>query len=188
MSSDELSSLWGKILAGEFKKPGSFSLRTLDFIKNISLDEIELIQLLGPYVVKHYGIIFAERPHSLELRGLSLQNIFDLQELGIIAGSQAQPMGYYIRSETKDSFKRSLICNEKAILITSESKINEIDFKAYCLTKVGKELHDLGIFTANLDYLKEICFFMKSKGFKTQIGNWSPAEGSLVILNDLEDI
>ena len=34
ISSQEMQFIWSKILAGEFKKPGSFSLRTLDVIRN----------------------------------------------------------------------------------------------------------------------------------------------------------
>ena len=36
MSSEELQTLWGRTLAGEIKSPGSYSLRTLDFLKNLS--------------------------------------------------------------------------------------------------------------------------------------------------------
>ena len=33
VSSEELQTLWGRVLAGEIKSPGSFSLRTLEFLK-----------------------------------------------------------------------------------------------------------------------------------------------------------
>jgi hypothetical protein len=38
-NSEKLQILWGNILAGEVKQPGAFSLRTLDFIKNLSQSE-----------------------------------------------------------------------------------------------------------------------------------------------------
>ena len=39
MSSEELQTLWGRVLAGEIKSPGTFSLRTLEFLKNTSHEE-----------------------------------------------------------------------------------------------------------------------------------------------------
>ena len=39
VSSEELQALWGRVLAGEIKSPGTFSLRTLEFLKNLSQGE-----------------------------------------------------------------------------------------------------------------------------------------------------
>ena len=36
ISSDEMQALWGRILAGEIKEPKSYSLRTLELLKNLS--------------------------------------------------------------------------------------------------------------------------------------------------------
>lgn len=49
VSNDDMKVIWGKILSGEFKNPGSFSLRTLNAINNISKEEAELFQFLLPY-------------------------------------------------------------------------------------------------------------------------------------------
>lgn len=51
ISSDDLKIIWGKLLTGEVKKPGSYSLRTLEFLKNISTKEAELIQKVFQYVL-----------------------------------------------------------------------------------------------------------------------------------------
>jgi len=42
ISTSQMQELWGRILAGEVKQPGSFSLRTLDVIRNLSKVEAEL--------------------------------------------------------------------------------------------------------------------------------------------------
>ena len=39
ISDNEMQTLWGRILAGEVKKPNSYSLRTLEFLKNLSKNE-----------------------------------------------------------------------------------------------------------------------------------------------------
>lgn len=43
ISDEEMQKLWAQILAGEIKHPKSFSLRTLDVLRNISKEEAELL-------------------------------------------------------------------------------------------------------------------------------------------------
>lgn len=43
----EIQVLWGRILAGEIRRPGTYSLRTLDLIRNLSKHEAEIIALVG---------------------------------------------------------------------------------------------------------------------------------------------
>jgi len=43
VSAETMQQLWGKILAGELKAPGSYSLRVLDFLRNLSQDEAQAI-------------------------------------------------------------------------------------------------------------------------------------------------
>ena len=81
VSSEELQTLWGRVLAGEIKSPGSFSLRTLDFLKNTSHEEALQIAKLAPFVLggshifndkkllNFEGITFSFPPRSPEFRG-----------------------------------------------------------------------------------------------------------------------
>lgn len=39
ISNEQLQQLWAKILAGEIKEPSTYSLRTLDILKNLSFKE-----------------------------------------------------------------------------------------------------------------------------------------------------
>ena len=47
ITTEQLQYLWGRILAGEIKQPGSFSLRTLDVLRNLSRKEAESFVKLG---------------------------------------------------------------------------------------------------------------------------------------------
>jgi uncharacterized repeat protein (TIGR03899 family) len=42
ISNDEMQKLWGRILSGEVKQPGSFSLRTLNLLKDLNKQEAEI--------------------------------------------------------------------------------------------------------------------------------------------------
>ena len=47
VSNEEMQTLWGRILAGEVKQPNSFSLRTLEILKNITHSEAEIFNRLA---------------------------------------------------------------------------------------------------------------------------------------------
>ncbi|MCB2189485.1 MAG: DUF2806 domain-containing protein [Deltaproteobacteria bacterium] len=42
ISTEQMQDLWGRILAGEIKHPGAYSLRTLEALKNITKEEAEI--------------------------------------------------------------------------------------------------------------------------------------------------
>ena len=48
----KLQQLWGQVLAGEVKSPGSYSYRTLEFLKGLSKDEAEKISTLARFVIE----------------------------------------------------------------------------------------------------------------------------------------
>ena len=55
VSDEDLQKLWGKLLAGEIRQPKSYSLRTLETLKNLSKYEATLFQKIAPYIIKCYG-------------------------------------------------------------------------------------------------------------------------------------
>lgn len=53
VSNEDLQKLWGQLLAGETKKPGSFSLKTLDILKNLRPQDAQLFQSILPFTIKN---------------------------------------------------------------------------------------------------------------------------------------
>ena len=49
VTDEEMQLLWSRVLAGETKRPKSFSLRTLDILRNLSKEEAEKFQNLCKY-------------------------------------------------------------------------------------------------------------------------------------------
>ena len=79
VSSEELQTLWGRALAGEIKSPGSFSLRTLEFLKNISHEEALKIAKSAPFVINNSFILRNEK--LLDSEGIPFRFLLDLQNL-----------------------------------------------------------------------------------------------------------
>ena len=87
VSSEELQTLWGRALAGEIKSPGSFSLRTLEFMKNISQEEALKITKAAPFVINNDFIV--KDAKLLDSEGISFSFLLYLQNLGITCGVDA---------------------------------------------------------------------------------------------------
>jgi hypothetical protein len=51
VSSDDVQSLWAKILAGEIRRPGTFKIRTLQELSVLSRDEAEAIHRILHYAI-----------------------------------------------------------------------------------------------------------------------------------------
>lgn len=52
VSDEEIQMLWGRILAGEVMEAASFSLRTLDLIKNLSKADADLIKAIADFTFR----------------------------------------------------------------------------------------------------------------------------------------
>lgn len=52
ISNEEMQALWGRILAGEVKQPKSYSLRTLELIRNLSKSEADTFMKVAKYSIK----------------------------------------------------------------------------------------------------------------------------------------
>jgi hypothetical protein len=77
VSREELQKLWGKLLAGEVCRPGGVPLRTLEILRNLSVDEAGMIQRLAT-VVSANGVYL----HCAA--GMPAHDLRRLEEAGVL--------------------------------------------------------------------------------------------------------
>ncbi len=58
VSDEEMQEIWAKILAGEIKKPQSYSLRTLELLKNLSKWEAETFMKFAGFAISSGNVSF----------------------------------------------------------------------------------------------------------------------------------
>ena len=169
VSTDELQQLWGKILAGEVKSPGSYSLRTLEFLKELSKEEAERITKLAQFVLE--GCIVRSANEYLNEHGVSFDLLLEMQNLGVVSG-----VGGFLKrqwgSNSPDRFVRVLRSNGKALLVDDEQPDKTIALDAYPLTTIGIQLLGLGSFAPDVDYLRLIGTQIKNQGFTVALAEW----------------
>ncbi len=95
VSSAQMQQIWGRLLAGEIKTPGSFSLRTLEFIRNLSPNEASLIDRVFRFVIlpgdsKENACLFAGGNVLEETAGIGYADILRVADLGLVNSTKLQ--------------------------------------------------------------------------------------------------
>lgn len=170
ISSSELQDLWGRVLAGEVKQPGRFSLRTLDFVKGLSKREAELISKVAPFVI--VGRIVRDYREILEQNGVSMSLLTELQELGIVSGVGSIGMTITVSSSISEKFDTNLIAHNKVLLVSHDDPSRELKLNVYGVTNLGREVLELASFGVNEEYLELVAQGIIKKGFKVKLADW----------------
>lgn len=168
VSSEELQLLWGRVLAGEVKAPGAFSLRFLNFLHNLDKTDAQLIATAMPFVISDF--VCRETKEHLERAGLKFGNLLKLQELGLLAGVEG--LGLSKSYSPPPGQKIRVLIESHGIGVGFEAleDATSIDIQVYVVTGLGQQLARLGNFSADLPYLEAVGNFIKAKGFSVQIG------------------
>ena len=151
VSKEAMQSLWGKILAGEIKAPGSFSLRTLDFLRNLSQDEAKEIEKLSRFVIG--GVIWRDDSFKEEL---PFSKMMTMQDLGILSGVEALGLSTQWNSDDPNKFVKALTSNGKVLVVTHDDPRKILSLPVYVLTEIGKQILRLGRFLPNIDYISAL--------------------------------
>jgi hypothetical protein len=90
VGNEDMQRLWGKLLAGEIARPGSFSRRTLDVVANLTKEEAALFETLCSFIAKVHPqglytfIGHIGEPH-VERAGLTLDAFTALSAAGLVS-------------------------------------------------------------------------------------------------------
>lgn len=186
VSQEQLQNLWGRILAGEVKAPGSFSLRTLDFLKNISQDEAEAIGKLAPFVLD--GRIYRGEKDALHDYGISFDFLLRMQELGIVAGVEAVGMTTTWSSQLVPKFRRPLLSASHALIATHDEAGKKLTLPTFLVTAIGMQVLSLSKSESNVPYLREIGKHFKAQGFSVTLAAYKRIDPINVQLISPEEI
>ncbi|MCK9312268.1 MAG: DUF2806 domain-containing protein [Bacteroidales bacterium] len=140
ISDEEMQNLWGRILAGEVKQPKSYSLRTLELLKNLTKEEANLFMKVANFSINSAKDSFIFKPENDELSkefNIKFDDLSQLIEIGLI-----QP-GDFVRYQLLQStLATKTLFTAGMVLIVVEKKENvpTISFPISLFTKTGKEL------------------------------------------------
>lgn len=167
VSDAEMQQLWARILAGEVKKTKSYSLRTLEVLRNMTKEEANLFVKAKAYVI-HDSFIINRTEY------MSVQEMLLLEDIGLI---NSNILTKYYTLPPKTTFPIAI--DKEYILfatnpITQELKV-EIPVKS--LTPAGVELLKLVDTITSSEVYKYVAKILYKKGctnvIKHKIIEWT---------------
>lgn len=132
ISDDDMQNLWAQILAGETKTPQSYSLKTLDVLRNMSKKDARLYVEAMKYQCFE-NFIISEKGCELDLDSKIL-----LTDIGLISSEDITRTIKFANDTNLRVVKNGFVIN-----VDCDNKEVEVSFKGRRLTNAGYELLQL---------------------------------------------
>lgn len=163
VSSEEMQSIWGRILAGEIKQPNTYSLRTLEVLRNLTKKEAELFTIVCKLALDHEGVSYLYRSQSnsfLSERGVDFVNLAVLREAGLVHEGEFTSLRFLQPTEGPPAV---FTANRIAIFLDKKVGSPQKDLPVYVFTQVGTQLSKLVKAEPDLDFLNAFAESVKDE-------------------------
>ena len=132
-SSERLQDLWARVLAGEIRKPGAFSLQTLRFVAELDANIAAGFERWTSSVM--FGDVIPFPPRE----GPSFVELISLEEWGLVSGSTT------LLNRTLSARRPGVISfpyRTHRVVVQVQAQ-QDFQFSAVTLTRVGREIYSL---------------------------------------------
>lgn len=156
ITNEEMGILWGKILADEIERPNSYSIRTLEILRNLTSKEAHIFTKLIKSAISVHDkeeLMIISDDEFLSKFDLSRKDFELLEELNLVK----QCIFFTINKNMQFEFRY-----ENNVL-SLENKSDDFLFAIHGLTTIGKELSELINREFTNDYYKKISEFFDNK-------------------------
>ena len=172
VSAEAMQRLWGRLLAGEIKAPGTFSLRCLEFIKLLSPAEALQINEVAPYVIENF--IWRD-----ESSGIPFPVLLAVQDLGLIVGVDGiGGLTLTYCSSASERFVKALRSNGKVVIVTNDDGAKKLEVSAIMLTALGRQVFRFASMRANVQYLTDFGKHLKKGGFDVSLADFEQVDAN----------
>lgn len=165
ISDEEMKLIWGKLLAGEIKAPGSYSLRAIELLKNLTSEEALLFTEASKLALKRAREIVIIQSDSINNDyGLTFDKILTLTDAGLLkpiidTAIDLEPLN------GADGVVFTYGNYAVKAIVKSEAEI-----VSYIYTTAGSQIYKLiDNPEVNLDYLKRVLKSVSNDNLKFQI-------------------
>lgn len=186
----DMQFLWGKVLAGEVSRPGSFSIRTLDALRYLTQTEAELFRKACSISMQDGWIALPGHDLNSALKpfGITYGDLLTLRDLGLMVDGDHIRKNFTPLQPIADpaNYKIVLVNNGKLIEL-SGAMAGYGSIPALILSKVGRELQQLIDPAPNAEYFIALGKHLKALSFIAKLGKIISSEnGSSVIVFEEE--
>ncbi len=172
VTSEQMQLLWGKVLAGEVRQPGSYSLRTLELLKNISQREAQVFVRVGRLAVTYMGAAIVPNPkHGQYLKsafGLEFTDFLLLREIGVLVADSDVSL---VLQATAQPDVVVFVLGTTCVVAARPAGTPEMSVQSLVFTEVGRQL--LGLVDqepADMDYVRNLASYIRQPGVVIRCG------------------
>ena len=165
VSDEEMQCFWAKVLTGEVIQPKSFSLRTLDCIKNLTADDAQLFTKIAQFIVQDCYLCNDEELNRKY--GIIYDDILKLDDCGLINSSGLISLNYTVQADPI-----VLLDFEDYVLLgkCKNGGTQKVSIGEFPLTQTGKELLKIARTSSyGVDYIQQIANIVKSKANRCEV-------------------
>ena len=166
--SDEMMQIyWSKLLAGELQNPSTFSLQTIDILKNLRKNDVDLFAKVCLHSILHRHTTFLPNYRDfLDDNGINYQDILLLDEYGLLNSNST-----LIYRENVNPDSESWFYGTDTVLTfkNNTSKVGEIKINVFPFTNAGHQLSLINNCFANKKDLIVISKKLKNQKFALKI-------------------
>ena len=179
ISNERMQELWGKILSGEVKKPGSFSLRSLELLKNITKYEAEIFTKFVQLNVRHsrgHFIPYIEQNTFETYFDIPYSEILLMYEIGLLSSGPNIGLHFPALEFPALMFYEF---GDTGIQVTTAAHDKQNSVAILSLTQIGLELAALIPFERNEQNIKYLCKALSTPYTKIILGKIVKEKGQV---------
>lgn len=164
ISNEEMQRLWGKVLAGEVKSPGSYSMRTLGVLRNLTKREAEIFQKFAQLSIKGHDSSFILNPNDYlkDKFGISIPDKLIMGEVGLMSTDAL----YFEIKKADSNEKEVFIYGKKLILVELEENAELQTLPVRAFTVTGIQLLKLININFDENYARKFAELLKNPKVK----------------------
>jgi hypothetical protein len=147
-----------------------FSLRTIDFIRNLSTKDALLIEELAAYVSPNF---LWREADELEKCGISYEKLLELQELGVLTEVGTMTLRMNLKSSDSSAFVAAVRFSNLAVVIRHSDPTMKASCPVIPITHLGRQVLSLGMAKPHRPFVEAFCKPFQSQGFTVTIGKAS---------------
>ena len=185
MSSEQMQTLFGKMLAGEIRQPSTFSIRTVKIMGQMDTDVAELFQRFCSMVCSHklgqHKMVLAGGVYSLTAKhaaalhdfGIPFTAIKTLEEYGLISDPSPAlfPHFFSVFNTSDNSVQVPLTYSDRNHILKSKEGKLPLDYEATPvsaieLSRVGRELLNVVDIQENMAYTQALVKHLDDLGLE----------------------
>lgn len=161
ISNDEMQALWGKILAGEIKQPKSYSLRTLELIRNLSKNEADTFIRVANFAFKsnNNNYLYKGKDTDKNSKYFSYTDISLLIEIGLIQPGDF--VNYQLLQQPND-IQTIITAGNIALFVKIKANTPTIKIPVYVFSNSGNQLLTLINQNPPFDYVTKLSNSIKN--------------------------